>query len=149
MPNGHPILMQPYRQANPNGGKTSTEPNNGETNNTEKQEQKSDPSTHQHQSNNEHSVYDAKEVIQHVMFDVSGNCEMCKERIENAAKSVKGVTTAIWDIQTRKMQIEFDANETSTDTIQKALAKAGHDTERYKADDGTYRKLPDCCMYRK
>jgi Cu(I)/Ag(I) efflux system membrane fusion protein len=81
-------------------------------------------------------------------FIVSGNCEMCKERIENAAKSVKGITAAVWDMQTKIIQIEFSAIETSADTIQMAIAKAGHDTEKFTADTKTYDNLPDCCKYR-
>ncbi|RRN76289.1 efflux RND transporter periplasmic adaptor subunit, partial [Pseudoxanthomonas sp. SGD-10] len=34
----------------------------------------------------------------HDMLKVSGNCEMCKSRIEKAAKSVKGVISANWDV---------------------------------------------------
>jgi len=33
-----------------------------------------------------------------ISFEVKGNCEMCKKRIEKAAFSVKGVKMATWDI---------------------------------------------------
>ena len=32
--------------------------------------------------------------------------------------------------------------------IQKAIAKAGHDTEKFKAPDKVYKQLPECCLYR-
>jgi len=84
----------------------------------------------------------------HAQIKVSGNCEMCKERIETAAKSVAGVTTAEWSAETKQLHVSFDGTKTSSDAIQKAIAKAGHDTEKYKAPDDVYKALPDCCLYR-
>jgi len=34
--------------------------------------------------------------MEHQNLKVSGNCEMCKDRIETAAKSVSGVSSADW-----------------------------------------------------
>jgi len=34
------------------------------------------------------------------------------------------------------------------DAISKAIAKAGHDTDTYKADQAVYDQLPGCCKYR-
>jgi membrane fusion protein, copper/silver efflux system len=82
-------------------------------------------------------------------FNVSGNCNMCKERIEKAALSVNGVIAAEWDSGTKKIAVEFDSEKTDQAIIQKAIAKVGHDTELFKADDVTYRLLPECCYYRK
>ena len=82
-------------------------------------------------------------------FAVAGNCEMCKDRIEKAAKSVKGVTSASWDIASKKITVEFNNKTTGQDEIQKAIAFAGHDNGKYKADDEVYNKLPECCLYRK
>jgi Cu(I)/Ag(I) efflux system membrane fusion protein len=45
--------------------------------------------------------------------------------------------------------IDFDATKTDKLSVQKAIAKAGHDTEPFKADDKTYNALPECCLYRK
>ena len=83
------------------------------------------------------------------MIKVSGNCEMCKDRIETAAKSVSGVTLADWSTETKMLHVEFDGKRTNSDGIQKAIAKVGHDTEKYKATDDVYKELPECCLYRK
>jgi membrane fusion protein, copper/silver efflux system len=85
----------------------------------------------------------------HTSFNVSGKCDMCKERIEKAAVSVTGVTAALWNSVTRKITVDFDSEKTDLAAIQKAIAKVGHDTELFKADDVTYRSLPECCYYRK
>jgi len=80
---------------------------------------------------------------------VSGNCEMCKERIEKIAKSIEGISSAEWSITTKLLTVNFDENKTNSDKIQRAIANAGHDTEKFKAPDEVYKKLPECCLYRK
>lgn len=85
---------------------------------------------------------------EHAMLGVQGLCEMCKERIETAAKSVKGVSSAMWDVDKKELHLNFDPHQTNLDAISKALAKVGHDTEKYKADQSTYDALPSCCKYR-
>ena len=81
-------------------------------------------------------------------FEVKGNCDMCKQSIEQAAKSVESVTQATWDQETQKVEVVFDDTKTDLDQIEKAVAKAGHDTPNYKATDEDYNKLPDCCKFR-
>lgn len=85
---------------------------------------------------------------QHVMFTVNGACDMCKDRIEKAALSVSGVQSAHWDKEKQMVHLNFDSGKTSEDAIRKAIAKAGHDTDKYKAADSVYNQLPACCKYR-
>ena len=80
---------------------------------------------------------------------VSGNCEQCKTRIETAAKSVSGVSSAEWSSETKMLHVQFDGAKTNSDAIQKAIAKVGHDTENFKASESVYKELPECCLYRK
>lgn len=80
---------------------------------------------------------------------VSGNCEMCKDRIETAAKSVSGVSSADWSTETKMLNVQFDGAKSNSDAIQKAIVLVGHDTEKYKASDAVYKALPECCLYRK
>lgn len=87
--------------------------------------------------------------LQKISFGVSGNCDLCKDRIDEAAKSVNGVKSADWNIVSKKIDVEFDTKATSSDAIHKAIAKAGHDTDKLKTDDQTYKSLPACCLYRK
>jgi periplasmic mercuric ion binding protein len=80
-------------------------------------------------------------------FKVYGSCDECKDRIETAANSVAGVNKAFWSDDTKMIEIKFDQSKTNVDTIQKAIAKVGHDTEKFRADDKTYEALPMCCHY--
>ncbi len=84
-----------------------------------------------------------------ISFPVSGNCEMCKDRIEKAATSVAGVTSAIWNIESKMISVSYEKSITNKNEIQKAIANSGHDTENWKADDIVYSALPECCLYRK
>jgi Cu(I)/Ag(I) efflux system membrane fusion protein len=91
---------------------------------------------------------DAKSAnLEHTMFKVRGNCGMCKDRIEEAALSVAGVKSASWESETEMLQLNYDAAKTNSDAIQKAVAGVGHDTEKFKASDEVYNKLPGCCKY--
>ena len=78
---------------------------------------------------------------------VSGNCEMCKARIEKAAK-LDGVSKAEWSTKTKMLAVTFDPAKTNMEQVGKKVAAAGHDTEKVKATDAVYDKLPGCCKYR-
>lgn len=80
-------------------------------------------------------------------FKVLGNCEMCKARIEKAAKSVDGVTAADWNAETKMLELTFDDSKTDAKKVQEAIAKVGHDTDLHKATDQAYNKIADCCKY--
>lgn len=85
--------------------------------------------------------------IQTAEFEVSGICDMCKKRIENAAL-IKGVRLAEWDKINQKIKVVFVSKLTDVDKIKTAIAAAGYDTEGLKGIDEAYNKLPACCQYR-
>ncbi|MCD1119065.1 TonB-dependent receptor domain-containing protein [Chryseobacterium turcicum] len=78
-------------------------------------------------------------------FLVKGNCEMCKERIETAAKKA-GAKKAQYSLDTQTLTLET-TEKASPEDILKKVAEAGHDNEKFKASDETYQKLPGCCLY--
>ncbi len=80
-------------------------------------------------------------------FKVNGNCGMCKNRIEAAAKSVDGVASASWDSKTKVAEIAYDQSEANLHEVHKAVAKAGHDTDMHRSSDEAYAKLHGCCKY--
>ncbi len=79
-------------------------------------------------------------------FKVFGNCDMCKDRIEKGLK-MDGITKATWDDKTKMATVTYDPSKITVDAMQKKVASIGHDTEKYKAPDDVYAKLPDCCHY--
>ena len=78
---------------------------------------------------------------------VSGNCDMCKERIEKAAK-VDGVSKAEWNTETKMLAVTYNPAKANMDQVAKAVAVSGHDNAKVKADDKSYSSLPSCCKYR-
>ncbi len=80
-------------------------------------------------------------------FKVSGTCEMCKDRIENAL-DVKGVRSATWDVNTQMVTVTYNPRKLQVKQLHNLVAIAGHDTELVKASEQAYADLPECCMYR-
>lgn len=78
-------------------------------------------------------------------FKVYGNCGMCQKRIEKAVK-LEGVSAAAWDVDSKIMTITYDQSKVTLDDIQKKIAAVGHDTDKFRAEDKVYDKLPGCCL---
>ncbi len=80
-------------------------------------------------------------------FKVSGNCGMCKSTIEGSLKDVKGVSSAVWNKDTKEMKVEFTPKKITLEQIMSTVAATGYDTEKVKAKDEDYNKLHGCCKY--
>ena len=85
--------------------------------------------------------------VEEVEIIVLGNCGMCKDRIERAAFSVRGVRRANWDQEKQMLTLTFRSNRTDQETIERTIAKAGHDTENFITDEETHANLHHCCIY--
>ncbi len=83
-----------------------------------------------------------------VNFEVSGNCKMCKNRIEKAALKIQGVKFALWSPETKEFKAIIDERKCTVPDIQKKIAEVGHDSEGFIAPEAVYEKLPECCKYR-
>ena len=81
-------------------------------------------------------------------FEVSGNCEMCKKRIETASLSLKGVKYVSWSPQSKNFSIIYNSTKVSIDDVKKKIADVGHDNSSYTAADEAYEDLHFCCKYR-
>lgn len=103
---------------------------------------------------------DAQVLIDHgidpynLTIHVSGVCDMCKERIEEAANSLSFVKASDYSVEQQELKIFFipGENELSNvqamDLIAKKVAGVGHDAGDYKASDEDYNNLHGCCKYR-
>ncbi|HRN99199.1 MAG TPA: metal transporter [Flavobacterium sp.] len=80
-------------------------------------------------------------------IEVSGNCDMCKKRIEKAAFGVAGVKSAEWHSDDQLLHLIINEEKTSLEKVQQAVAKAGHDTRDIRASDADYQNLHGCCKY--
>ncbi|MBK7343189.1 MAG: heavy-metal-associated domain-containing protein [Saprospiraceae bacterium] len=72
---------------------------------------------------------------------------MCKDRIERATRSVKGVVMANWNAETLQLTLKYLPERTTLTEIKKAIAAVGHDTDEVRASDEVYQNLHTCCQY--
>ncbi len=80
-------------------------------------------------------------------FKVSGNCGMCKRKIESALKDVTGVLSATWNVDSKMLQIEYNPHNITLTQVKQKIADVGYDTETIKAKKADYDGLPGCCQY--
>ena len=88
------------------------------------------------------------ESLQQSTFKVAGNCQMCKNRIEKAASSLDGVNSAVWNTESKILEITYNPEKVQLERVHEAIASAGHDTEMKTALQKVYNELPACCLYR-
>jgi len=81
-------------------------------------------------------------------FAVAGECKMCKKKIETAAKAA-GATYAVWNVDSKKLTVQYNEANVNTAAIQQRIADAGYDTPLAKASDSAYNNLDDCCQYQR
>jgi periplasmic mercuric ion binding protein len=78
---------------------------------------------------------------------VYGNCGMCKMRIQKALDRT-GIKTSDWNTETKNLSVVYNSSKISEQKIHELIAEVGHDTDKVKAKDEVYAKLPFCCLYR-
>jgi periplasmic mercuric ion binding protein len=81
-------------------------------------------------------------------LDVDGVCMMCKQRIETASIKIKGVKSAVWNVETHELSLIYDERKTNLEEINQSIAAVGHDTKQVKATEEAYNSLDPCCLYR-
>lgn len=79
-------------------------------------------------------------------FKVSGNCGMCENNIEKAAKAA-GATFADWNKDTKVITVKYNSTTSNLAKIQENIARAGYDNAGAKATTEAYNKLHACCQY--
>jgi len=84
--------------------------------------------------------------LAHQTIKVWGNCGMCKETIEKSAIKA-GASTADWNEDSKELKVSFNDKKTSSQKIQKRIAKSGYDTQDFVASDKAYNALHGCCKY--
>jgi len=84
--------------------------------------------------------------VKKAAFNVYGNCDMCKARIEKACK-LHGVSNAVWNPDSKMLTFWRDTTIVSSETVLEAIADAGYDNEKFYGDDYAYQALPMCCHY--
>jgi len=103
-----------------------------------------------HASNAQSNKDERSTGVKTELIKVYGMCGMDKRRIEKNAYLVDGVKSAVWNEDTQILTLKYNVSKSNTaDNVQKKIASAGNDTERYRADDAVYESLPECCHYQR
>ncbi len=84
--------------------------------------------------------------VETTKFEVKGVCDMCKERIENAAL-IKGVKWVEWDKATDTLTVIYRKDKIDILEVHKSVAEVGHTTDKVECNMEAYNKLPACCAY--
>jgi copper chaperone CopZ len=80
-----------------------------------------------------------------IRIKTSSQCDMCKEKIEEALAFEKGVKKAELDVETQICTVTYKKGKTTPEKIRKAISKAGYDADDVAADPKAYAKLDACC----
>ena len=81
-----------------------------------------------------------------IEVQIYGNCDMCKNNIENAG-NIKKTSIVNWNKESGIATIEYDITKTTSDEVLKRIALAGYDSQKFLAPDDIYANLPACCQY--
>lgn len=95
------------------------------------------------------SFVSAQDKLTTVEFKVTGNCNMCKKTIESSLKGNTGISSAVWNKDTKVMKVSYDSTKMKEEQLHQEIADAGYDTEKKKASDKVYSSLPACCQYKR
>ena len=87
----------------------------------------------------------AQSRLDSVKIRTSAQCEMCKERIEEALSFEQGIKSAELDLGTKIVTVYYKSSKTDPEKIRKAILKTGYDADDLEADRKAYKKLPACC----
>lgn len=80
-----------------------------------------------------------------ISIKTSGQCGMCKEKIETAVNKINGVSSTYFNEANSKVLVKYDATKTNPDAIRQVISKIGYDADNISADKAGYEALPDCC----
>lgn len=75
----------------------------------------------------------------------SAVCKQCKDRIEKNMAFEKGVRSAVLDLKTNELTVEYRTSKTNPEKLKTAVTKIGYDADEMEADAKAYEKLPACC----
>src|SRR5690554_3089737 len=81
-----------------------------------------------------------------VFIQTNAQCEDCKERIEGVLNFEKGIMYSSLDLETKKIEVKYNAKRTSLEKIKNTIAAIGYDADDVKAVKTAQSALPECCQ---
>ena len=81
-----------------------------------------------------------------IQIKTTGECDMCKKKIEGEIGKMAGVKKAELDVATHVLTVEYNPKKVSPDKIRKAISEIGYDADDVKANNRAQKELPQCCQ---
>ncbi len=78
-------------------------------------------------------------------IQVSSQCSMCKDRIEEGLAFERGIKSSTVDYAKGELIVRYKTKRTNLDEIRKAVSEMGYDADEVPANKEAYVKLPECC----
>ena len=78
-------------------------------------------------------------------FKVSGNCGMCKNKIETYLKRHDGINYINVNVKGKVTTVKYITDRINEEEIKTAIANAGYDAAEIEANPDSYKRLPKCC----
>lgn len=88
----------------------------------------------------------SNELSDTLKINTTAQCEMCKERIEEAVNKIEGIDYVDLEVETAIVSVKFDKSKTDAEEIRKIIASCGYDADDVKKDKRAYKRLPKCCQ---
>ena len=80
-----------------------------------------------------------------VSIHTSAQCGTCKKKIEHDLAYVKGVKSAVLNLDTKNVTVVYNPDKTSPEKIRDAISRSGYDADVVLADPKAYKALEQCC----
>ena len=81
-----------------------------------------------------------------IIIKTSGQCGMCKEKIETALNGINGVFSSYYNEANSKVTIKYDASKTTPSALRIVISKTGYDADDVSPEKVAYDALPKCCQ---
>jgi mercuric ion binding protein len=87
-----------------------------------------------------------KPKVETATIQTSAICEECKNRIEKALVSTKGIESANLNLNNKKVKVKYEADKISVEQIRTVIANTGYDADDVKHNPEAFNSLPKCCQ---
>lgn len=79
-------------------------------------------------------------------IQTNAQCGDCKERIEGVLNFEKGIIYSNMDMDTKIVEVKYNSNKTSLETIKNTIATIGYNADEVEAVESAQSALPACCQ---
>jgi len=79
-------------------------------------------------------------------IQTNAQCGDCKERIEGVLNFEKGINYSNMDLDSKIVEVKYNTNKTSLETIKKIIASIGYTADDLEAVKSAQSALPACCQ---